>query len=156
MDEIKEKEIFIAYEVGILFKAIQASLEILIGIILFFVNANYIINIILITLHEELTENPNSILYNYFIQNTHPITLDGKYFLIFYLLSHGLIKLVVITGLFLKKKWAYGASVIGLGGLILYQIYHLVLQNFPVLLVLIIMDIVIFWLILHEHKMKNI
>jgi uncharacterized membrane protein len=156
MKDNQEKEIFIVYEVGLLLKAIQAFIEIVIAILLYFINTNSMVNSILAILHEELTENPNSILYNYFIQNTHQITISGKYFLLFYLLSHGVIKLVIITGLFLRKKWAYPASIIGFGGLILYQIYHLVLNNSPVLLILTIMDIAILWLIWHEHKVKNI
>lgn len=71
MEKIDEKKIFIVYEFGLLLKAIQAFLEVGVGIILFFINTNKVINSILITLHEELVEDPNNFLYNYFIQNTH-------------------------------------------------------------------------------------
>jgi uncharacterized membrane protein len=155
MEQIEEKKIFLAYEIGLLIKAMQAFLEIIIGIVLFYINANKVISSILTTLHEELTEQPNNIFYNYLMNNTHQISSTGKYFLVFYLLSHGIIKLIIITGLFLKKKWAYPASIVGLGGLILYQIYHIVINRSAVLSVLTVMDIIILWLIYHEHKLKN-
>lgn len=156
MEQKEEKEIFVAYEIGLILKAVQAFFEVVIGAILFFLNTNKAINYILATLHEELTEDPNNFLYNYFLNNTHQISTTGKYFMVFYLLSHGIIKLAIIAGLFLKKKWAYPASIIGLGGLILYQIYHIIKNHSIILLVLTIMDIIILWLIYHEHEVKNI
>jgi len=156
MEEINEKEIFVAYEVGLIFKISQAFLEVVGGVFLYFISMNKITNFVLNAVHSELIEDPKDFWANYFVQSTHQISTSGKYFIIFYLLTHGIIKLIIITGLILKKKWAYPLSIVGLGGLILYQIYHILMNNSVPLLIITIMDIVILWLIYHEHKVKNI
>ena len=156
VDKIKEKRIFEVYEIGLVLKTIQALSEVVIGAVLAFISTNSIINYILSIIHGELVEDPNDLFANMILKNTHQISASGKYFLVFYLLSHGIIKLIIIGGLFLRKKWAYPASIIGLGGLILYQIYHLLINHSIALLIITIMDVVILWLIYHEHKVKNI
>ena len=154
MKIVEEKRIFVAYEVVLLLKATQAFLEIVAGALLYAITTSKALAFILAVAQEELTETPSDFLSNFLTTSAHQMSGSGKFFIIFYLLSHGIIKLVLIIGLFLKKSWAYPASLIGLGGLILYQIYRLITGHSIALLILTIMDIVILWLIWREHRVQ--
>ncbi len=156
MKEVQEKEIFVVYEAGLIFKGIQAFLEIVIGLLFYAVSTNTITTFLLYIAHGEFLEIPNDYLSDFLVKSAYQYTSSGKLFIVFYLLTHGIIKLVIIGGLFLKKKWAYPASLIGLGGLIIYQIYRLFVGYSIFLLVLSIMDIIILWLIWHEHRIKTV
>ena len=154
----EEKKIFVVYEVSLILKAIQAFLEVIAGILLYIISANSLTTFILKIAHGELAEMPNDFMSHFLIKNADQLFITGKLFIVFYLLSHGVIKLIIIVGLFLKKRWAYPAAIIGLGGLILYQIYRFLINYSIFLLIITIMDIVILWLIWHEqrvgHKVK--
>ena len=150
-----EKTIFEAYEIGLFVKFLQAFLEVVTGVLLYAVSTNNLTKFILSIAHGELAEIPNDYLSDLIIKSAGQITTASKFFIGFYLLTHGVIKVVIIIGLYLKKKWAYLAAMIGFGGLILYQIYHLILNHSIILFALTIMDLIILWLIWHERRVNN-
>jgi uncharacterized membrane protein len=154
MNKTEEKRIFVVYEVSLLLKALQAFLEIFAGFLLYVINTNKITSFILTIAHEELVETPRDPLSLFFIQSTNQLSASGKFYLVFYLLSHGVVKLILIIGLFKKKQWAYPASLIGLGGLIVYQWYRLSVTHSVLLFSLTLMDMFILWLIWREHQIE--
>lgn len=156
MDDRNEKRIFVVYEFGLLLKTVQALLEVVIGAVLYFISTNDIVNFILKIIHGELVEDPNDFFANLILKDVHKFSFSGKHFLIFYLLTHGIVKLIIIAGLLQRKEWAYPMAIVGLGGLILYQIYHLLINHSISLLIITIMDVIILWLIFHEHKVEII
>lgn len=156
MKNIQEKRIFVTYEIALLLKALQAFLEIVAGILFCLVSTREITAFMLSIANGELAESPNDFVSRLLIQSAHQLSVSGKFFIVFFLLTHGVVKLALITGLFLKKSWAYPSAVVGLGGLILYQIYSLVRQHSILLLVLTIIDGIILWLIVREHGYKNV
>lgn len=155
MENLQEKRIFLTYEIVLLLKGLQAFLEIISGILFYAISTNTIAALIVFIAHGELAESPDGILSNFLVQSAHQLSASGKFFITFYLLTHGIVKLVLIIGLFLKKPWAYPGAIIGLGGLILYQLYSLIRHYSVFLLILTAIDIVIFWLIIREHNYKD-
>ena len=155
MKDQQEKNIFITYEIALLLKGIQASLEIIAGLLFYFLSTATLTNFMLFVANGEVAESPDNIVSNFLIHSAqHLSSASGKFFIIFYLLSHGIVKIVLISGLFLKKAWAYPASLIGLGGLIIYQLYSLLNRYSLFLLILTIIDGIILWLIVREHGVK--
>lgn len=152
IEDVEEKKIFVVYEFSLVLKATQAILEVVAGLLLYLISTNKITTFILMIAHGELSELPNNFLSDFFLNHASQLFINGKLFLVFYLLTHGLIKLIIIFGLIFNKWWAYPSAIIGLGGLILYQIYHLIINHSIFLFILTIMDIIILWLIWHEHK----
>jgi uncharacterized membrane protein len=152
---ITEKRIFLAYEVGLIVKAFQAFLEIVAGMLLLAIHTNTIITFMLSLTYGELSEVPHSLVTNFLIKSADQFSVSGKFFIVFYLLSHGIIKLGIIIGLLLKKKWAYPASLIGFGGLLIYQLYSLIAHHSLALLIITGMDGIILWLIWREHIIEE-
>jgi len=152
MEMAQKKKTLFAYHLGLWIKAAQAFLEIVAGILFYVINTNKLTTFILAVAHGEITESPHGMLPNLLIKSVDQFSLAGKYFIAFYLLSHGVVKLFIIVGLFLKKPWAYPVSVVGFSILIFYQTYHFFMNHSLALILFTIMDLIILGLIIYEHR----
>lgn len=152
MTLVSEKRISNIFKISLLVKVTQGSLEVIIGSILLFISTNTIIIFIEQYTNQELIENPHDSISTYISQVGHHLSVGGKTFTVFYLLSHGLIKLFLVIGLFKKKLWAYYAFIIILGLFVLYQIYRYSITYSVILLVFTLFDILLVYLTWHESK----
>ncbi|MFY9584809.1 MAG: DUF2127 domain-containing protein [Candidatus Acidiferrales bacterium] len=67
----------------------------------------------------------------------------GKHFASVYLLSHGVVKLVLVVALFWNKLWAYPLMIIMLAAFIFYQLYRFALTHSLVMILLTLFDLVV-------------
>jgi uncharacterized membrane protein len=154
---LTEKKIHLFFVAGIALKALNAALEIIGGFLIFTISQKSIVKIVLFLTQEELSEDPKDVIANYLINSAEHFSLSAKHFIAFYLLSHGILKLGVIIGLFKSKLWSYPASMAVFGIFIIYQVYRYFHTYSFWLLALTIFDLVVVWLIWHEYKnVKNI
>jgi len=81
-----------------------------------------------------------------------------QHFYAFYLLSHGLIKAVLVFFLLREKLWAYPASVAVFGLFIAYQLYRYSFTQDIGLILLSIFDLFVIFLAVHEYRLlrKNL
>lgn len=82
-------------------------------------------------------------------------SIASKEFYAFYLLSHGLIKLLLVAGLLRGKLWSYPASLAALGAFMIYQVYRYSYTHSPGLLILTVFDAVVMVLIWHEWRVMR-
>ncbi len=151
----KEDKIFFAFEVSIILKGIHSILEIMGGILIFIINKTFIVSAVLSLTQEELSEDPKDLIAHYLINNSNSFSTNSQHFIALYLLSHGIIKLFLIIGLFRKKLWAYPASIIVFSLFIIYQLYRYYFTHSIWLLLFTIFDVVIIWLTLHEYRHRK-
>ena len=76
-----------------------------------------------------------------------------QHFFAFYLLSHGLVKSVVVYGLLREKMWAYPASFAVFGAFIAYQLYRYSYTHDIALIALSIFDLFVIALAVHEYRL---
>ena len=74
-------------------------------------------------------------------------------FLRFYLLSHGIVKAVLVVGLMREKLWAYPASFAVFGAFIAYQLYRYTFTHDIGLILLTIFDLFVIYLAVHEYRL---
>ena len=79
--------------------------------------------------------------------------LGEQNFFAFYLLSHGLLKAVIVVGLLREKLWAYPASFAVFGAFIAYQLYRYSWTHDPALIALSIFDLFVIALAVHEYRL---
>lgn len=73
----------------------------------------------------------------------------------FVFLSHGIVKLLLIFGLWKEKIWAYPTSAAVFSAFILYQTYQLTFAWSIFLLLITVLDAIIVALVLYEYKYKK-
>lgn len=152
-DSQKEKRIMLLFRIGVVVKTLQGLLEVIGAFILIFVNTNVIVRVIESMTRQELVEDPNDFFSKYLSQIAHSLSISNTTFAVFYLLSHGVIKLFLVIGLLKKKLWSYYAFIVCLIVFIIFQTYRY-LHTFSIsLLVFTLFDILFVWLTWHEAKM---
>ena len=103
----------------------------------------------------ELGEQPRDFLWGYIAQEFQGLTGNAQPFWAFIFLSHGLVKMVLLLGLFKNRLWAYPASAAVFGLFAIYQTYSYIYFPSLFLALLTVFDIVLIGLILHEYKHKR-
>jgi uncharacterized membrane protein len=80
-------------------------------------------------------------------------SIDSQHFYAWYLLSHGMVKLLLVAGLLRRQMWSYPASIVVMMLFIAYQLYRYSYTGSVGLLVLSAFDVVVIWLIWHEYRL---
>ena len=148
-----EKNIHRAFEISVILKGLHAALELVGGILLYFISTSAIASLVAKFTQEELSQDPSDFVSNYLLHAAQNFSVGSKSFAAFYLVSHGVIKLFLVAGLLRNKRWAYPASLVVLGLFILYQLYRFTFTHSLALIALTVFDLVVIWLIWHEYKL---
>ncbi|MDG4883945.1 DUF2127 domain-containing protein [Mesorhizobium sp. WSM4884] len=152
MKPADEHRIHQLFEVSVWLKGAHALIECIGGIMLYAVTTETIASWVNMFTQEELIEDPNDFIAGYLSRMASQFSVDSKEFYAFYLLSHGLIKLLLVIGLLRGKLWSYPASLAALGAFMVYQVYRYSYTHSPGLLVLTVFDAIVMWLIWQEWK----
>lgn len=152
MQPANEHRVHQLFEIGVWLKGAHALIECLSGILLYLVTADAIVFWVNMLAQKELIEDPNDFIAGYLSRMASDFSVASKDFYAFYLLSHGLIKLLLVIGLLRGKLWSYPASLAALGAFMVYQVYRYSYTHSPGLLVLTVFDAIVVWLIWQEWK----
>jgi uncharacterized membrane protein len=112
------------FDVAILIKGIDGLLEIIGGFLLLLITPAGLMKIVALLTQHELVEDPHDIIANTLLKAAHDFSFSTKYFAAFYLVSHGVIKLFLISMLWLRKLWSYPLAILFLVLFIVYQVYR--------------------------------
>jgi uncharacterized membrane protein len=93
------------------------------------VSTGSIANFVNAITQEELIEDPNDFIATHLLAMAQHFSVNSKNFYAFYLLSHGVVKLLLVVGLLKNKLWSYPASLVVLGLFITYQLYLLPISS---------------------------
>jgi uncharacterized membrane protein len=148
-----EKNVRRAFEVSLMLKGIFAILEILGGVLVYFVTQEFLLKLILAFTKQEFIEDPDDTLARYLIQFAQDFSVNSRLFVSFYLLSHGIVKLFLIVGLMRRKLSFYPAAILVFTLFIVYQLYRFSFTHSIWLLLITLLDAVVIWLTWHEYKL---
>lgn len=141
---------------SLILKAIDSGLEILGGLLAWVVSPISLSHVTQLLTQHELSQDPHDFLATHLLKVSQAFTGSTRYFAAFYLLSHGLVKLVLIVALFKQKLWAYPAMIVVLGAFIIYQLYRLSYHFSIGLLLLTLFDGFIVWLTWREYRKHQV
>ena len=151
---MNEQKIHRIFEISVLLKGAHALLEIVGGIALYLISTDTVANLVKLLTQEELIEDPNDYVATHLLTMAQHFSVESKSFYAFYLLSHGLIKLLLVVGLLRERIWSYPASLVALGAFIVYQLYRFSYTHSPGLIALTIFDLFVIWLVWHEWRLR--
>jgi len=152
---IKEKSIFRIFEISLILKAINAVIEIVGGFVVLLVSKAFLITYFLNLLQGELSDDPRDFIANFIVNSATAYSIGSQYFLALYLLIHGFIKIFLVICLLKRKLWAYPTAIAVFSLFTAYEIYKINISYSLWLLVLIILDIVVILLTIHEYRFKR-
>ncbi len=144
-----------AFYISLLIKAGDSLLEVIGGVLILAIAPSRINSLAASLTQYQLSKNPHDYIATHVLKISHDFVSSGRYFAAFYLLSHGLVKLLVIIALFKQKMWAYPAMIIVLSAFIVYQVYRMSYRFSIGLLLLTIFDSFIIVLTWHEYQKRR-
>jgi uncharacterized membrane protein len=150
---MNEGRIHRIFQISVLLKGVHALSECAGGIALALISTDAVASFVNALTQDELIEDPNDFIARHLLSWSQNFSVETKDFYSFYLLSHGLIKLLLVAGLLLEKRWAYPASLVVLGLFVLYQLYRFSYTHGIGLIVLTVFDIFVMGLIWREYNL---
>ena len=150
---MQEKRIHQIFVVSVLFKGAHALIEIVSGLALYLISTETIVRTINRWGYDELVEDRNDWIANHLLEFSRHFSVAEHHFYAFYLLSHGLVKSVLVWGLLKEKLWAYPASFVVFSLFIAYQLYRYSFTHDFALILLSIFDLFVIYLAVHEYRL---
>ena len=143
------------YEIGIIIKGIDGVLEIIGGLLVLFLSPTAINSITRFLTQHSLQENAHGIIANHIVKLGDHLASGHNIFAAAFLLTHGLVKVVLVTCLLLNKLWAYPWAVGALSLFLIYQIYLLIANPTFGMAFLTVLDTVIIILVYREWQQQK-
>ena len=150
---MNERRIHQIFELGVLLKGAHAVIECIGGAALAIMAPGTIAAWVNAWTQDELIEDPHDFVAAHLLAWAQGISVGTQHFYAGYLLSHGVVKLLLVIGLLRGKLWSYPASLVALALFIAYQLYRFSYTHSPGLIALTVFDLVMVWLIWHEWRM---
>ena len=150
---MQEKRIHQIFVVSLAFKGAHALIEIIGGLALYLVSTATIVNAINRYSYDELVDDNDDWIATHLLDFARTFSVAEHHFYAFYLLSHGIIKSVLVIGLLREKLWAYPASFAVFGAFIAYQLYRFTFTHDIGLILLSIFDLFVIYLAVHEYRL---
>jgi Predicted membrane protein len=147
-----KKNIHIGFSIGLILKAFYDVGEVLSGVLLFFMTPTRMSKLITLISRNELQEDPKDLVMNYLVSFSHHFSIDMQHFSTFYLLSHGLTKVVILILLWRKKLWAYPLSIVLISIFIILQTERFTKTHSITLMIFTLIDIIMIGLTVFEYK----
>ena len=152
---MNEQSIHRIFEISVLLKGAHALIECVGGLALAFVSTSEIVALVNKVTQNELIEDPHDFVAIHLFSLVRGFSVGSKNFYVFYLVSHGIIKLALVAGLLRSKLWAYPASLVVLAIFVAYQIYRFSYTQSIGLMVLTVFDLFVMVLIWHEYGLMR-
>lgn len=141
-----------SFRAGITIKGIDGILEAIGGAILWFVKPSALSHIALKFLELDLPFDRHEFITVHLSRAVEHLADGGKHFASLYLLTHGLIKAVLVIGLWLDALWAYPVTIFVFGLFCLYQVHRFMHTHSIALLLITFFDLLIIWLTWREYR----
>lgn len=144
-----------SFHVSITLKGLDGLLEIL-GACLFLGAGPSRLNAIVVAITEHtLSRDPGDFIATHLRHASQSMTGHAQSFIFFYLISHGLAKVILVVALWLNRMWAYPAMIIMLIAFIGYQLYRMTFAPSWWLVGLTVFDAIIIVLTWAEYKKQR-
>ena len=142
-----------AFKISLYLKGIDGLFETLSGLFLLIVRPDQINHFTHWLTRSELAKKPHAFVGTHILHWSNNLTKGSLLFGALYLLSHGLVKLVLVVEVLRNHLWAY-VGLIGVTILfVIYQVYRLSFTKFSIGLFLLTMfDLLIIYLTQKEYR----
>ncbi len=140
------------FRISLTLKGLDGLLEVIGAILLVLVPPSTVTRLVAFLTQHELSQDPHDLIANYALRLAHHLSPSSIWFGFLYLISHGLIKIVLVAALLKNKLWAYPWMIAFLTLFIGYQLYRLTAKFSIGLVALTIFDIFVAWLTWLEYR----
>lgn len=144
-----------AFRISLYLKGLDGLLEILGGILLLLINPDQINRWAARLTQGELSQDKHDFIANHILKSAHHLTGASLIFGALYLMSHGILKIVLVVEVIRNHLWAYVALIAVTALFVVYQLYKLTSKLSLGLIVLTVLDLIIIYLAQREYRAQR-
>ncbi len=137
---------------GISLKGLNGLLETLGGILLLANAQQKLSGFVVLMLDQELSRNPHDFVARHLLHATTQLAGNSRHFAGWYLISHGVVKVVLVIALLRNKLWAYPLMIAAIGVFLCYEAYRFTLTHSSWLILLAAFDVIVLTLTWLEYN----
>ena len=156
--ELPEPEKEVAYrrlfDIALVIKGIDGVIEVLAGALIAFIAPAAITGWFARIAGDELTREPNGLTAHAVHTLAQALAASGHWLIALYLVLHGLIKVLLVIGIFTGKRIAYPLFMAALVIFGIYEIYRGIARHEVFLQALAVLDFAILLLTVHEYRTR--
>lgn len=141
-----------AFRISIALKGIESILEFFSGLLLLFVSSGQIYNFVYNLFAKELAEDPHDFIATHIVHWASQFSAGVKWFLAIYFLTHSIIKLGLLIGLWYEKIKLYPIAIGIFVLFIAYQVYKYIISPSGWLIYLTVLDLIFIGLAILEYR----
>src|SRR3569833_421584 len=141
-----------AFRIGLALKGLDGLIETIGGILLLLVSPAQINHLAERFTRGELSQDPHDFIANHILKTTHNLSGSALIFGAIYLLSHGIVKLVLVVEVWRDHLWAYQGLIGVTATFVIYQLYRIIDKFSLGLSLLTIFDLIIIYLTAKEYS----
>lgn len=147
-----------SFRAAITLKGVDGLLEMAGGVLLWFVKPEFLTRGVRRLLLHELSKNPHDYIATHLLHSTMKLAAADPAFASIYLVTHGLIKALLVIALWFDKIWAYPLTIFVFGAFAVYQTYRFVITHSTFMAILTVFDVLIIyltWMEFREQKRRR-
>jgi len=114
-----------AFEITLLYKGIDGLLETISGIAFLFIKPEFVVRLA----HGIVGYHPHNFIGKHILESAQHFGKGAAIFAALYLLSHGVVKVVLVAAIWREKLWAYLGLIIVTAAFTLYQLYDIIFRK---------------------------
>ncbi len=145
-------KLHVAFEVGVILKGLNGLLELVGGALLLAFPPSAIEKLIVGLTNNELSKDPHDVIATHLRQAAHSLSANDQLFAAIYLLSHGVIKAVLVYALIRDKLWAFPIAIGIFSAFGVYQMYRYFITPSGWLIALTVLDVIVILLSWFEWR----
>ena len=150
-------KLHVAFEIGVILKGLNGLLELIGGILLLVFPPSAIQRFVIGLTHNELSRDPNDFVATHLRAAAEHLSVSAQLFAAIFLLSHGVIKVLLVYALLRRKLWAYPVAMGVFAAFGVYQIYRYMVAPSGWLIALTVLDAIVIALTWAEwHRPKRV
>ena len=143
------------FEITIIIKGLDGVLEAIGGILLLIISPDTINHLARWATQGELSSDPHDFIATHLMHTAQSLTHGKALFGALYLLSHGMVKIVLVLALLKNRLWAYPWMIAFLLIFIVYQTYQFSLTHSITMALLTLFDLFVVWLTWREYQRQK-
>ncbi len=154
MTQERERDILWVFDLGLILKAINGGLEILVAFLVLSVSPSIVLRLVAFITGGELAQDPDDPIMGALLNAAQSFAVHTHYLLALYLVLHGAIKIILVLGIFMGKKIAYPLLMIALVLFGTYETYRGFVRHEILLQVLAVFDFTLLVLTAYEYRRR--
>ncbi|MFZ2500901.1 MAG: DUF2127 domain-containing protein [Minisyncoccia bacterium] len=150
----RERNILWLFDFALVIKIISGAVEMLAGLLVVFVPPSFVLDLATLATNGELSRDSSDFVATTILGAAQVFAVHTHYVLATYLVLHGLVKVLLIIGIFAKKRIAYPLFMLALALFAAYTTYRGFVLHELLLQAIAIYDLSLLLLTSYEYRQR--